>query len=117
MGGMVVESGRFDWWRDGKFPALTEPDPAYHGLAFARGAAPEIVRHGETGFLVDEWDGVDGLVAAVLRVSAIDPACCRRHVEENFSPSRMIDRYLGVYEKVLANATPERGMVPTTAVG
>ncbi len=35
MGGVVVESGRFDWWRDGKFPSLTEPDPAYHGLAFA----------------------------------------------------------------------------------
>ena len=35
MGGVVVESGRFDWWRDGKFPTLTEPDEAYHGLAFA----------------------------------------------------------------------------------
>jgi O-acetylhomoserine (thiol)-lyase len=35
MGGVVVESGRFDWWREGKFPSLTEPDPAYHGLAFA----------------------------------------------------------------------------------
>ena len=86
-------------------------------VAFARGAAPEIVRHGETGFLVEERDGVDGLVAAVLQVSAIDPACCRRHVEENFSPGRMIDRYLDVYEKVLANVTPEREMVPTTAGG
>ncbi len=35
MGGVVVESGRFDWWRDGKFPSLTEPDPAYHGISFA----------------------------------------------------------------------------------
>ena len=86
-------------------------------VAFARGAAAEIVRHGETGFLVDEWDGVDGLVAAVPHVSAIDPACCRRHVEENFSPGRMVDRYLEVYEKVLANATLERGMVLTTATG
>ena len=34
LGGMVVESGRFDWARDGKFPALSEPDPAYHGLDF-----------------------------------------------------------------------------------
>jgi O-acetylhomoserine (thiol)-lyase len=34
LGGVVVESGRFDWARDGKFPALTEPDPAYHGLDF-----------------------------------------------------------------------------------
>ena len=35
MGGLVVESGRFDWWQDGKFPTMTEPDPAYHGLTFA----------------------------------------------------------------------------------
>ena len=34
MGGIVVESGRFDWGASGKFPSLTEPDPAYHGLTF-----------------------------------------------------------------------------------
>ena len=34
MGGVVVDSGRFDWGRSGKFPGLTTPDPAYHGLAF-----------------------------------------------------------------------------------
>ncbi len=36
MGGAIVESGRFDWLgTDGKFPSMTEPDPAYHGLKFA----------------------------------------------------------------------------------
>ena len=35
MAGAVVESGRFDWFASGKFPSLTEPDPAYHGLVFA----------------------------------------------------------------------------------
>ncbi|MDR3535895.1 MAG: O-acetylhomoserine aminocarboxypropyltransferase [Acetobacteraceae bacterium] len=34
MGGIVVESGRFDWAQGGKFPSLTEPEPAYHGLRF-----------------------------------------------------------------------------------
>ena len=34
MGGIVVESGRFDWEASGKFPFLTGPDPAYHGLDF-----------------------------------------------------------------------------------
>src|ERR1700739_187698 len=34
LGGVVVESGKFDWSQSGKFPALTEPDPAYHGLRF-----------------------------------------------------------------------------------
>jgi O-acetylhomoserine (thiol)-lyase len=34
MGGIVVESGKFDWAQGGKFPSLTEPEPAYHGLRF-----------------------------------------------------------------------------------
>jgi O-acetylhomoserine (thiol)-lyase len=34
MGGVVVESGKFDWTQGGKFPSLTEPEPAYHGLTF-----------------------------------------------------------------------------------
>ena len=33
MGGLVVESGRFDWWKDGKFPT-TEPSPGYHGMRY-----------------------------------------------------------------------------------
>ena len=35
LGGVVVESGRFDWRRSGKFPGLAGPEPAYHGLDFA----------------------------------------------------------------------------------
>jgi O-acetylhomoserine (thiol)-lyase len=34
LGGVVVDSGRFDWSRGGRFPALTEPEPGYHGLRF-----------------------------------------------------------------------------------
>jgi len=34
MGGVVVESGKFDWTQGGRFPTMTEPDPAYHGLTF-----------------------------------------------------------------------------------
>src|SRR5258708_27073316 len=34
LGGIVVESGRFDWAQGDRFPSLTEPEPAYHGLKF-----------------------------------------------------------------------------------
>jgi O-acetylhomoserine (thiol)-lyase len=34
MGGALVESGTFDWAKSGKFPSLTHPEPAYHGLNF-----------------------------------------------------------------------------------
>lgn len=35
MGGIVIESGAFDWFASGKFPGMTEPEEAYHGLTFA----------------------------------------------------------------------------------
>ncbi|MBQ7500297.1 MAG: O-acetylhomoserine aminocarboxypropyltransferase/cysteine synthase [Clostridia bacterium] len=34
MGGVVVDSGRFDWAASGKFPGLSEPNPSYHGVVF-----------------------------------------------------------------------------------
>ncbi|HYC03223.1 MAG TPA: O-acetylhomoserine aminocarboxypropyltransferase [Azospirillaceae bacterium] len=34
VGGVVVDSGKFDWSKSGKFPALSEPEPGYHGLRF-----------------------------------------------------------------------------------
>jgi O-acetylhomoserine (thiol)-lyase len=34
MGGAIVDSGTFDWFQNDKFPALSQPEPAYHGLTF-----------------------------------------------------------------------------------
>lgn len=34
MGGIIVDSGKFDWKSSGKFPELVEPDPSYHGLSY-----------------------------------------------------------------------------------
>lgn len=46
LGGVIVDSGRFDWAASGKFPQLSEPDPSYHGVRFteAAGAAAYAVR-------------------------------------------------------------------------
>jgi len=35
IGGVIVDSGNFDWARSGKFPGFTEPDPSYNGLKYA----------------------------------------------------------------------------------
>jgi O-acetylhomoserine (thiol)-lyase len=40
LGGIIVDSGRFDWEASGRFPGLTEPDEAYHGLDFAAQFGP-----------------------------------------------------------------------------
>lgn len=46
IGGIIVDSGKFDWKGSGKFPSLTEPDPSYHGAVFteAAGAAAFVTR-------------------------------------------------------------------------
>lgn len=38
IGGVIVDSGKFDWEASGKFPDLTTPDPSYHGLVYTEGA-------------------------------------------------------------------------------
>lgn len=38
IGGVIIDSGKFDWEGSGKFPALTEPDPSYHGISFTKAA-------------------------------------------------------------------------------
>lgn len=40
IGGVIVDSGKFDWKESGKFPQLTEPNPSYHGISFADAAGP-----------------------------------------------------------------------------
>ena len=46
IGGVIVDSGKFDWEASGKFPALTEPNPSYHGISFTKavGAAAFVTK-------------------------------------------------------------------------
>lgn len=46
IGGVIVDSGRFDWEASGKFPSLTEPNPSYHGISFTKavGAAAFVTK-------------------------------------------------------------------------
>ena len=40
IGGVIVDSGKFDWAASGRFPYLTEPDPSYHGVRFTEAVGP-----------------------------------------------------------------------------
>ncbi len=73
-------------------------------VAFARGAVPEVVEDGETGFLVND---VDGMVEAARHIDEIDPRRCRSHVEERFDVPVMVDAYLKTYERILGSVEDE----------
>ena len=43
IGGVIVDSGKFDWEASGKFPSLVEPNPSYHGVSFTKGSRTELL--------------------------------------------------------------------------
>ena len=67
-------------------------------IAYRRGAVPEVVKDGVSGFIVDT---VDEMVEAISKVDQIDRAACRQHVEDNFSIEKTTRDYVAVYEKIL----------------
>lgn len=83
LGGVIVDSGGFDWTSSGKFPQLTEPDASYHGVRFvdAAGAAAYVTRIRaillrDTGACISPFNAfilLQGLETLSLRVE--------RHVE------------------------------------
>ncbi|MBP0588272.1 glycosyltransferase family 4 protein [Paraburkholderia sp. LEh10] len=68
-------------------------------IAFRRGAMTEIIEDGVSGWLVDD---LDGAVAAVDRIGAIDRHDCRRAFESRFTASRMVDEYVQLYSELCA---------------
>lgn len=70
-------------------------------IATPRGAAPEIIDHGITGFLCPSFDD---FVGAVLQVEKISRSECRRAVERKFSSRAMAASYQQVYERVIGAA-------------
>jgi glycosyltransferase involved in cell wall biosynthesis len=64
-------------------------------VAYSRGSMPELIKHGETGYLLDMEDE---MVEAIDRIETLDRARCRKWVEERFSVERMVDRYEELYK-------------------
>jgi glycosyltransferase involved in cell wall biosynthesis len=67
-------------------------------IAFRRGSMPEIIRDGETGFMVED---IEGAVNAVASVTSIDRSTCRADVEKRFTSTRMARDYVRVYQEIL----------------
>ncbi|HOA69138.1 MAG TPA: glycosyltransferase [Methanosarcina thermophila] len=67
-------------------------------IAMNRGSMPELIRNGETGFLVSN---IDEAAEAVQNIDSISRKACREHAEKHFSVDRMVDEYIKVYETIL----------------
>ncbi len=69
-------------------------------VAFNKGAIPEIVTTGVTGYVVED---LETMIEAISNIGAIDRRVCREHALTNFSASKMADGYEAVYKKILGN--------------
>lgn len=67
-------------------------------IAFRRGSVPEVIEHGRTGFIVET---VDEMVEAARNIDQIDPAECRRAVEERYGLETFIDAHEAAYRGLL----------------
>lgn len=67
-------------------------------IAYRRGAVPEVIEDGVTGFIVE---GLEDAVRAVERISTISRRRCRQVFEERFTATRMARDYLTIYERVM----------------
>ena len=95
LGGVIVDSGKFDWIGSGKFPQLTEPDPSYHGARFVEAAGPAayvtriravILR--DTGAAISPFNAfilLQGLETLSLRVE--------RHVENALKVVEFLEKH------------------------
>jgi glycosyltransferase involved in cell wall biosynthesis len=70
-------------------------------IATRWGAVPEVIEHGRSGIIVDDYRI---MAAALEEADALDPYDIRRYVEQEFSPERMVRDYVKAYETAIARA-------------
>src|SRR5262249_21728279 len=71
-------------------------------IAYPFGSVPEIVRHGSSGFLVENTEEA---VRAIDRLATLDRRLIRRYFELNFTADRMANSYLNIYQKQICRKT------------
>ncbi len=114
IGGVIVDSGKFDWEASGRFPSLTEPNPSYHGISFTKavGAAAFVTKIRaillrDTGATLSPFHAflfLQGLETLSLRVE--------RHVEN----TKKVIEYLTKHPKVESVNHPSLPDNPTNAI-
>jgi glycosyltransferase involved in cell wall biosynthesis len=70
-------------------------------IATRHGAVPEVVEHGTSGLIVDDYRE---MVAAIEEADRLDPAALRRFAEERFSPERMVADYAAAYSGAITRS-------------
>ena len=83
LGGVIVDSGKFDWAASGKYPAIAAPNPSYHGVSFVAAAGPAAFVTYIRAVLLRDTGATISPFAAFLLLQGVETLSLRldRHVE------------------------------------
>ncbi len=120
LGGVIVDSGKFDWTASGKFPQLSEPNESYHGISFVAAAGPAAFVTYIRAILLKDTGAAISPFNAFLLLQGVETLSLRvdRHVEntkkvieylskhplvEKINHPSLDDRYKELYNKYFPN--------------
>lgn len=98
LGGVIVESGEFDWKASGKFGNIVEPDPGYHGISFYDAAGPAAFVTYIRAVLLRDTGATISPFSAFLLLQGVETLSLRlgRHVEN----TKKVIEYLTAHPQV-----------------
>lgn len=98
IGGVIVDSGKFDWKGSGRFPGITEPEPAYHGAVFADVVGPlaYIIRARVVG--LRDFGGAQAPFNSFLNIIGLETLALRvqRHVDNALAVAQYLEQHPAV---------------------
>ena len=98
IGGVIVDSGKFDWKASGKFPQFTEPDYSYHGIVFADAVGPAAYITRARAILLRDTGATLSPVSAFIFLQGLETLSLR--VERHVSNALKVVEFLSKHPKV-----------------
>ncbi|MCI6467774.1 MAG: O-acetylhomoserine aminocarboxypropyltransferase/cysteine synthase [Faecalicatena sp.] len=98
LGGIIVDSGKFDWKASGKYPGIAEPNPSYHGCSFVEAAGPAAFVTYIRAILLRDTGASISPFNAFLLLQGVETLSLRldRHVEN----TKRVVQYLAAHPQV-----------------
>ena len=114
LGGVIVDSGRFDWKGSGKYPWISEPNPSYHGVSFAEAAPGAAFAAYVRAVLLRDTGATLSPFHAFLLLQGLETLSLR--VERHAENALKIVDYLAAHPQVEAVHHPSLESEPTHAL-
>lgn len=110
IGGVIIDSGKFDWEESGKFPSLVEPNPSYHGVSFTKAVGPAAFVTKIRAILLRDTGATLSPFHAFLFLQGLETLSLRveRHVENALKVVEFLNNHPQV-EKVNHPSLPNSG--------